>query len=110
MLTPRSESATGKSARPVVPKSLAINPVVNRSILALYDGDEEKAFDQTRIHRLLEMPLNHLGYQITYWNIRNGLPPLADVRQYRAVATWFDERIPVGIVSGIEQRSLSVER
>lgn len=95
MHPPRRETAKRTiNARQPAPKPVALNPLVNRSILALYDGGEEKTPDQTRLHRLLEMPLNHLGYHLTYWDIRNGLPPLAETRKYRAVATWFGERIP----------------
>ncbi len=94
MVTPRRETVQRVVARPPVPKPVAVNSNINRSILALYDGGEEKAPDHTRLHRLLEMPLNHLGYHLTYWNIRDGLPPLAEARKHRAVATWFDERIP----------------
>jgi polysaccharide biosynthesis protein PelA len=70
------------------------NSEINRSILALYDGVEEPAPDVTRIHKLLEMPLNHLGFRVTYWDLRRGLPPLDEARKHRAVATWFNERIP----------------
>jgi polysaccharide biosynthesis protein PelA len=90
---PESAKRTANARQPI-PKPVAVNANVNRSILALFDGGEEKSPDQTRLHRLLEMPLNHLGYQLTYWDIRNGLPPLPQARNYRAVATWFDERIP----------------
>lgn len=66
---------------------------VNRNILALFDGAEEGEPSTTRIHRLLEMPLNHLGYKVTYWDLRKGLPPVVEAMTYRAVATWFNERI-----------------
>ena len=67
---------------------------VNRSILALYDGAEESEASETRIHKQLELPLNHLGYRVTYWDLRSGLPPLAEARRHKAIATWFGERIP----------------
>jgi polysaccharide biosynthesis protein PelA len=67
---------------------------IKRSILALYDGAEEPTEAETRIHKLLEMPLNHLGYRVTFWDLRKGLPSLAEARRHKAVATWFNERIP----------------
>ena len=65
---------------------------INRDILALYDGAEEAAPAVTRLHKMLEMPLNHLGYRVTYWDIAKGLPD-ATAGRYRAIATWFLGRV-----------------
>ena len=66
---------------------------VPREVLALFDGSQETAADRTRIHRYLELPLNHLGQKVTYWDLRNGLPDTEIVKRHRAVVTWFGERI-----------------
>ncbi|AWN39934.1 hypothetical protein [Methylobacterium durans] len=60
-----------------------------REILALFDGDLEPAAADTRIHRYAELPLNHLGFTLTYRDIRKPLPDAADIRRYAGVLTWF---------------------
>jgi len=47
---------------------------VKREILALYDGAQEGDADFTRIHRLAEMPLNHLCFILRFHDIRSKLP------------------------------------
>ena len=68
--------------------------IVQRDVLALFDGSQEPSPDRTRIHRFLELPLNHLGLKVKYWNLRDGLPDADLVKRHRAVVTWFGERIP----------------
>ena len=91
-------STSPKAAAPVevrraAPKA-AQPQVINRSVLALFDGADEASPDRTRVHRMLEMPLNHLGYRVAYWDLRSGLPPIAEATRHAAIVTWFDERIP----------------
>lgn len=76
-----------------VPKGVAS---IKRDILAIYDGNEERGPDETRIHKFLEMPLNHLGYRVTYWDWKRGRPPADVTLQYAAVVTWFADKIPNG--------------
>ncbi len=66
---------------------------VNRDILALFDGTTEQSAAETRLHKWLEMPLNHLGYRVTYWDVSKGLPE-APAGRYQAIATWFVEPVP----------------
>ncbi len=60
-----------------------------RTVLALYDGSREPAPDRTRIHRYAEMVLNHLGFVLTYRDVRGRLPSASEVAGYAAVLTWF---------------------
>ncbi len=66
---------------------------INREILGLYDSATEPMVEFSRLHKYLEMPLNHLGYKLTLHDISKGLPFPADMRRYRAVATWFSGRV-----------------
>jgi hypothetical protein len=59
-------------------------------ILAIYDGRYQKDIRDTRIHRLLEMPLNHLGLVVRYQDRNTGLPSLAEMQDVRGVLTWFE--------------------
>lgn len=69
---------------------------VKREILALYDGEQEGSADSTRIHRLAEMPLNHLGFVLRFHDVRTKLPEAAAMERYRGVLTWFVGSVPDG--------------
>lgn len=61
-----------------------------RKILALIDIQEEETVRLTRIHSMAEMPLNHLGLDVVYWDVgKNGLPDLKQWPDLRGVLTWF---------------------
>ena len=62
-----------------------------RSVLALYDSKQEGAPHQSRLHKLAEMPLNHLGYTLDYRDVNGPLPAATELANYRAVMTWFVE-------------------
>ena len=64
---------------------------VKRDILALFDSRQEPKASATRIHRLAEMPLNWLGYKVTFIDVNGPLPAESDVQHYRGVVTWFVE-------------------
>jgi polysaccharide biosynthesis protein PelA len=52
---------------------------IPRVLMALYDSRDESSPRATQIHRFLEMPANHLGYDIHYHDINVvPLPPLGD--------------------------------
>ena len=67
---------------------------VKRTLLALYDGKAEGTPSDTRIHKMAEMPLNHLGYMLDYHDIRRGFPSLEGIGKYRAILTWFVDDLP----------------
>lgn len=67
----------------------AIGTPVHRDILALYDGREETAPDSTRMHHYAEMPLNYLGYTVSYWDISKGLPDDDSLTDAHGILTWF---------------------
>ena len=57
--------------------------LVKRKILALYDGSRIKETANTRIHKQAEMPLNHMGYEVRYWDINKHFPKPEDLVGYR---------------------------
>jgi polysaccharide biosynthesis protein PelA len=67
---------------------------VKREILAIYDSREEARPDQTRIHRFAEMPLNHLGFVLSYWDVNAPLPSAERAANIRGVLTWFRRAPP----------------
>jgi hypothetical protein len=62
--------------------------VVPRVILAVYDSHYQRELRDTRIHRLLEMPLNHLGLVVRYQDRSQGLPPPEQMRDVRGILAW----------------------
>ncbi len=93
-LTAAAQSQT--TLRPAAAKlsTTTIARAVNRTVLGLYDGSKEETPAATRLHLLLEMPLNHLGYRIVYWDIAQGLPGRDALDGVAAFATFFSQRVP----------------
>ena len=79
--------------------------VVKRDILALYDSRTEGAPHLTRLHKLAEMPLNHLGYRLVYQDVNTALPEMSVVARHRAVLSWFVEPLaqPEAYVAWLER-------
>ena len=74
--------------------SPAVGQTINREILALYDSKEEGPAIQSRIHRFVEMPLNHLGYSVTLVDLHDGLPDAEATTPYYAIVTWLKQQVP----------------
>ena len=64
---------------------------VSRAVLAIYDSKQEGAPHLTRLHKLAEMPLNHLGFTVDYRDVNEPLPTGDALAQYRGIVTWFVE-------------------
>ena len=52
---------------------------VPRTIITFYDSKENSDIRTTRIHRYLEMAINHLGLKFKYLDINKPLPDLKDL-------------------------------
>ena len=92
-----------------LPKARAVDVevagrVVSRTVLALYDSKQEGPPHQTRLHKLAEMPLNHLGFMLEYRDINAPLPASEDLARYRGVITWFVEPLtdPIAYMRWLE--------
>jgi polysaccharide biosynthesis protein PelA len=77
---------------------------VNRTVLAIYDSKQEGPAHQTRLHKLAEMPLNHLGFIVEYRDVNQPLPTVEELARYRAIVTWFVEPLanPLAYVRWLE--------
>lgn len=61
-----------------------------RTILALYKASETPTgIVHHPLHRFLEMPLNHLGLKVIYWNIESGLPDLKNYTDLNGIISWY---------------------
>ncbi|MCB1484255.1 MAG: hypothetical protein KDJ17_05105 [Hyphomicrobiaceae bacterium] len=64
---------------------------VRRDLIAFYDSRFEETPTVSRVHRLAEMPLNWLGYKLTYQDVNKPLPPITSLQHYRGVVSWLVE-------------------
>lgn len=85
-LPPMVGPATGCETHPA--------QAVPRTILALYDGRQEKTPADTRLHRFLELPLNHLGYSLSYLDVSDTKLPEPVDPWIAGAVSWFDAPLP----------------
>lgn len=76
--------------------------VLPRRILVAYDGAEAPALNYSAPHRFLQMPLNHLGYIVDYYDVRTPPPKRVEADRYAGIVTWF-----TGTPPGASSRKLS---
>lgn len=60
-------------------------------ILALFDGSEDQTFKDNEIRAFLQIPLEKMGYKLTYHDINKGLPSRDLTSNSRAIITWFTD-------------------
>lgn len=70
---------------------VAAEAVVPRVVVGLFNGAEEVSQRRSRLHRLAELPLNHLGLVLLPHDVRDGLPSEATMREARGIITWFSD-------------------
>jgi hypothetical protein len=58
-------------------------------VLGLYDGAEGRRPEEAMVHRMAEMPLNHLGLILRAHDIRKGLPAVESLGDVGGVLCWF---------------------
>lgn len=60
----------------------------SRTLVSFYDSKKYATPRQISAHRFLEMPANHLGFDIKYYDINAPLPDLND--SIRGIVLWFN--------------------
>lgn len=63
---------------------------VPRTIIALYDQKVTSNIQSSLAHNLAEMPLNHLGLKLEYYDVNEPLPNIKDRADVRGVISWFN--------------------
>lgn len=63
---------------------------VPRHVIALYDGSHEQDIRRISAHQLAELPLNHLGLIVRYWDLRQGWPDAERIRASLGVLAWIE--------------------
>lgn len=64
-----------------------------RKIIALYDRENEISSKFSKGARFAEMPLNHLGLEVFFYDVQKPLPKIADDESVRGVLAWLPEGI-----------------
>jgi hypothetical protein len=73
-----------------------IEPVPRR-VLVVQDSGEESNLAASVAHRLVALPLEHLGYAVDYADARARLPSGDLAARYAGIVTWFtDDDLPAG--------------
>ncbi len=72
--------------------SLTAKPVP-RTVATLYDSKEFNDSYLTPAHQVLEMPLNHLGFNLEFFDLQQGLPDLSKRDDIAGIITWFTKPI-----------------
>lgn len=73
-----------------IPSENDIDLLEKRTIIALYKASETPTgIVHHPLHRFLEMPLNHLGLKVVYWNIEEGLPDLKKYTDLKGIISWY---------------------
>ena len=67
---------------------------VQRTVVAFFDASRESEPRDTRIHRYLELPLNHLGYRLVFVDPSDTDALASLSADIAATVTWFDAPLP----------------
>ncbi|MSP48810.1 MAG: hypothetical protein EXQ95_05730 [Alphaproteobacteria bacterium] len=70
------------------PSAAAQGRPIPRTVLAFYDGSAFEDIRFTPIHRVVEMPLNHLGLVLAFHDLRQPLPGDAELGDVRGALLW----------------------
>ncbi len=62
---------------------------IPRTVIALYNPKMLNDISDSAIHQFAEMPLNHLGYRVWFYDINEVLPDLTGRPDIHGVVTWF---------------------
>lgn len=68
---------------------------LDRKIIAFWDSLVDNVVEDSLVHRTVEMPLNHLGLDIEYYDVQKPLPALAKNDGVRGVLICFSENVKV---------------
>ncbi|MBD3894149.1 bifunctional glycoside hydrolase 114/ polysaccharide deacetylase family protein [Hydrogenophaga sp.] len=65
-----------------------------RRVALLYDGRDALMLNHVRAHRYLQMPFNHMGYVVDFFDVNLPLPTHILKDRYAGVATWLSGSLP----------------
>ncbi|MBK1669302.1 hypothetical protein CKO28_14790 [Rhodovibrio sodomensis] len=65
-------------------------PAPDRTVIALYEGGDGTRARYSRVHQIAQMPLNHLGLHVVYYDVTENLPSDEEIADAHGLLTWFD--------------------
>jgi len=78
-------------AQPFLGDKNRSNDFLPRTILVIYQSKKDEDIFWTEAHKMAQMPLNHLGYNMRFHRLENGLPDLSQMPNVHGILTWFAE-------------------
>ncbi|MBF0379695.1 MAG: hypothetical protein HQL69_01680 [Magnetococcales bacterium] len=69
---------------------LAAPKELPRVILAIHDSSPSQNIRWSPVHRIFQMPLNHLGFVVKFHNISEPLPDIIDMDEVAGILIWFE--------------------
>ncbi len=85
----RALAALALAAALLAAGNAASEEAVKRVVIGLFNGADEGTLRRSRLHRLAEMPLNHLGIVMVPHDVQKGLPSEDMMRDALGIVTWF---------------------
>lgn len=71
---------------------MAENNTITRKVLAFWDSRVNLVLEDSLVHKTLEMPLNHLGLDVIYFDVQESLPDIAKIENIRGIILCFPEQ------------------
>lgn len=75
--------------------ALNLSGIEPRRILALWDSSVDSIVEITSIHTQFEMPLNYLGYDVIYYDVRNPLPDISQRKDILGIILAFNDETAI---------------
>ena len=72
----------------LLPAAVRANEAIPRTIIALFNSKINPKSKFTLTHHFAEMPLNHLGLDVEYYDIQKPLPDLSQRADVRGILSW----------------------
>ncbi|MFT6071208.1 MAG: hypothetical protein ACJAT2_001480 [Bacteriovoracaceae bacterium] len=88
-------------------------PELKRDILAFYDSSEfsHGRYENSYLHKKLEVVFNHYGFKLEYHDVKNGLPKILSnkvyVKKFAGIVNWFtDDKMgsPIAFSNFLEEQ------
>ena len=76
----------------LLPMMLMAENAIIRKVVAFWDSKVNLVLEDSLVHKTLEMPLNHLGLDIVYFDVQEPLPEVSKIENTRGIILCFPEQ------------------
>lgn len=82
-----------------------------RKVIGFYDSRTKGTVEDSMVHLTLELPLNHLGFDVEYYDIQKDLPDLSNRNDVRGILVCFKDGVTMPNPAGfIEWASRAIDQ